>query len=162
MLNDTTYKLIASKRYSLASIILDFGLNTMKKHGSERSRKVMVVNFANCKKLMGHREKSDEVLEKEDWTAADIDFQVCVAAVKGDADKVVSLINRAHKAGMLSADDFKDWPVFEEVRKDKRFIAEFERVFNMSYFTDKEVKAPLAEIADQEIPVQPALSEDVA
>jgi hypothetical protein len=115
----------------------------MKKHGSDMVRKMMVVNLANCKKLLGDTTGATKVLDEEDWSAVDAKFQICVAAVRGDVASVVSLIRTVKDSALLSKADFREWPVFEGVKSQPDFIAEFEAVFGEPFVvTKEEVSAP--------------------
>jgi hypothetical protein len=60
-LNNLAYKLLTRKEYRLARDILRFGLVEMHKHGSDSTRKMMVVNYANAEKLSGNKRQADEI-----------------------------------------------------------------------------------------------------
>lgn len=137
-LNIVGFRLISRRRYSLASKMLEFGLNVMKRHGSDLTRKMMVVNWANCEKLSGRMDSAEEILAKEDWSASSDKFRICVAAVRDDVKAAVSLLEVVARADQIDKEEFRSWPVFQNMRNHPEFISEFERVFNEPYFTDKE------------------------
>jgi len=66
-LNGFSHRLITQRKYKLAATMLKFGLNEMKKHGSEAINKMMVVNYANAEKLGGNMEVAKKILDTEDW-----------------------------------------------------------------------------------------------
>jgi hypothetical protein len=137
-LNQVGYELIGRKRYKLASVMLDFGLNTMKKHGTDKTRRMMVVNYANSEKLSGNIDKAKSILQSEDWSAASMDFEISIAGVNDDLDRVLALMPVAVGSKILGKDDFREWPVFQTIREQPQFIAEFEKLFEESFFVDKE------------------------
>ncbi len=71
--------------------MFEFGIYTMKKHGSEAIRKRMIVNYANAIKLDGDKAKAEAILDAEDWSATTDVYRICVAAVKEDVDQVISM-----------------------------------------------------------------------
>ena len=90
---------------------------------------MMVVNLANAIKLRGDATKAKELLEKEDWSAASQEFQICVGAVRDDVEEVCKLMRQAGGDGPVSSSDFRDWPVFRGIRNDPAFASAFEEVF---------------------------------
>jgi hypothetical protein len=69
---------------------------------------MMVVNLANAIRLQGYADGAIAVLEKEDWSATDGVFNVCVGAVRQDIDKLV--------ANMRALGVASDRPSAEEYR----------------------------------------------
>jgi hypothetical protein len=138
-LNRLAYKLIMKRMYGEASALLRFGLYEMKKHGTELIRKMMIVNLANSEKLSGNREQAEKILQEEDWSAATDKFIISVAAVRDDVQTVVRLMKTVVVSKQLEVADFRDWPVFETVRTDPRFIETFEREFSQRMVADLEV-----------------------
>jgi hypothetical protein len=55
-LNRVTYELLVEGRYQLARVLLDFGTETLKKHGSDESRLPMVINRAQAYKWSGDKQ----------------------------------------------------------------------------------------------------------
>ncbi len=110
----------------------------MKKHGSDLTRKMMVVNYANSEKLAGRKEKALEILLTEDWSAVSDQFRICVSAVKDDVPGVLALLESVARTGQVRKQDFRDWPVFASVKDNAEFTAKFEQVFSEPFFTDRE------------------------
>jgi hypothetical protein len=136
-LNQVGYELIINRRYRLARTMLDFGLNVMKKHGEDRTRKMMIVNLANSMRLSGDLEAAKKILDAEDWSSTGADFKICVEAVKEDVDEVIALIKTAAAIDPETKDNLREWPVFRGMEKNARFIEEFERVFGEPFVSDK-------------------------
>lgn len=137
-LNRFCYNLITRRKYKLAAKLLRFGLVEMKNHGTEKIRKMMVVNYANAEKLSGNAEASEKILDKEDWTAATDDFKICVAAVRDDLDTVIMLMPRVVSAELMKIEAFREWPVFERTRAQSKFIEAFERGFGQKLLAERE------------------------
>ena len=67
----------------------------------------MLINLANSYKKMKNEEKCQEVISSIDWTASGDNFQICIASLQGDVDKVVALlpglaVSKAVTAGLIS------------------------------------------------------------
>jgi hypothetical protein len=141
-LNHFSYRLITQKNYKLAAKMLKFGLTDMKKHGTEATRKMMVVNYANAEKLGGNVDVAREILDREDWSASTDRYRICVAAVKDEIETVISLMPRVVETKEMRISDFREWPVFETVRADPRFVEVFERSFSEKLLADRESTKP--------------------
>ena len=139
-LNAFSYRLISNRKYKEAAEMLEFGIKTIKKHGHDAIKKQMIVNYANAIKLGGDKKQAETILDAEDWTAATDKFKICVAAVKDDVDTVISMMKRTADAGGMDASSFRDWPVFEKIRSDPRFVESFECIFDEKILLDKEAK----------------------
>lgn len=137
-LNDICFNLIGQERYLLASKLLDFGLNTMKKHGEDIVRRMMVVNYSNAIKLGGDKEKAKEILEKEDWTACSMDFKICIFAINDDVDGLVSIMEEVVSRKDIDKQSFRTWPVFKTMREKKEFCDKFEQIFGEKIASPKE------------------------
>ncbi len=60
-LNELSYRLITKRRYREAIVLLRFGLYEMKKHGTDATKKAMVVNLANAEKLDGNKDEAEKI-----------------------------------------------------------------------------------------------------
>ncbi len=109
--------------------MLRFGLHDMKKHGPDKVRKQIVVNYANAEKLAGRMDSAEEILSRDDWSASTNDYVICVAAVRDDIDSVIKLMKSAVEAELLEISAFRSWPVFKNVSSNPKFIEVFEKEF---------------------------------
>jgi hypothetical protein len=155
-LNGFSYRLITQRKYRLAATMLKFGLHEMKKHGPEAIRKMMVVNYANAEKLGGNVELSRKILDTEDWSASTDNYRICVAAVKDDVEMVISLMSRVVETTTMTISSFREWPVFETVRSDPKFIEAFERGFGQKLLAEREATKSREGEAEGEIDADPA------
>ena len=137
-LNMVAYELLTRRRYRLASVILRFALMEMQKQGSEAIRKQMIVNYANAEKLQGNIEEAQKIIDKEDWSAANDSYKICIAAVKGDTKTVLTLMKSVVDSGLMQIADFRVWPVFVSLRAEAEFVRAFEGAFGEKLVADKE------------------------
>ena len=65
---------------------------------------------------------------KIDWSAVGLDFQICVASVRGKADDVARMMKKMGKSGENDEADFREWPAFFHVREQVIFRQAYEEV----------------------------------
>jgi hypothetical protein len=140
-LNDLCYELICKKQYTLADKILKFGVEEVtKRKGREDIRKRMVVNRANACRLGGDKNNATNILDLEDWSAADERFQLCVAAVRENAKEVAAWIRKIGPNGSMKIYYYKEWPVFRGVDTDENVRSALRDVFGKDIWPSLEIK----------------------
>ncbi|KAA2213678.1 hypothetical protein F0Q34_06295 [Pseudoroseomonas oryzae] len=137
-LDDFCYRMIVGRKYKQAEKLLHFGLKTFKRHGSDATRKQMVINYANTVKLGGNKEKAIEALDEEDWSASTENYRICVAAIKDDLPAVTGMMKSAVNSGRIRVSNFREWPVFDSIRSDPMFVEAFEAEFGEPLLLDQE------------------------
>lgn len=128
-MNHLTFELIRTRRPKLASWLLDFALNKQTPRVSDSTIKMMTVNLVNALRKSGQLERSKQMLEATDWTATSDDYKICVAALRDDVEEFVRLMECVKQAGTVKMADFREWPVFDWVRKEEAVQAEFLRLY---------------------------------
>jgi hypothetical protein len=128
-MNEVGYGLIIKRRYKLAGNLLDFCLHKQKCDADEVTKRMIYVNLANSHARLGKPDIADKILKEIDWSACAPNFQVCVAAVRGDVDEVCKLLPQAVASGALNKNALRTWPVFEGIKETKEFASSFETVF---------------------------------
>jgi len=124
-LSELCLEIIQHGEYALANELLRYAIEESTPK-NDRTLRVMVVNRANALKLNGDVEGSKKLLEKYDWSATNEDFEVCVAAVKGDVNFV---IKKMRADGPIDRDSYRDWPIFQPLLTDEQFRKRFQEVF---------------------------------
>jgi hypothetical protein len=130
-INDVGYRLLVRGDYDLAEKILSFAYDL--RDVEDRAKKMSCVNLANAKKLIDLENDCNDLLSSHDWTATSVDFHVCIAAVKGEVDKVVQLMHKIGKSKDVGEAAYREWPAFFHVRTDPKFIAAYEEIFGVLY-----------------------------
>ena len=125
-------QLISENRLPLALEIHRFANEVLKNVESDRTKRVLLVNYANFQNLV-RRHIGIKLLSRMDWSAAGLDFEVPVASVQGQTDKVVSLMKKAVTAEALSAEKFRTWPVFREMYKQRKFTDAYKKIFGNEF-----------------------------
>jgi hypothetical protein len=157
-LNQAAYQFIIEGRLVVAENMLRFACGLKTTGCTEFTRRMMIVNRANALRKLKRQEEAEKVLASMDWSATSNYFQICVAAVRGDVDGVVSRM-QAVKADTpveeqrISKQEFRDWPVFDQMRTEGKFREEFERLFGEPLLSEAtavtEKSDPTGVIADE-------------
>lgn len=128
-INDVTYELICEKRYLLSSRILESVMKRKTDKSPETVRRMMAVNLANCFKKLGQDAKCEEALKMFDWSAAADEYKISVASLRGEVEKVCSMMSRVEHADSVGKIGFREWPVFDWVRDNDLVKERFREVF---------------------------------
>jgi len=148
VLSELSYNLMCASSYELAESLLKFGTTVLKKHSSDRIRRMMIVNYANAVRLQGRDKEAEKILAREDWTASDHDFAICVAAVLGNVAEVVRLMPIIGAKGIPNAEDYRTWPVFRGLGSEPNFTATFEELFSEPFVATSAIEIQRSESAD--------------
>lgn len=128
------YDTLHEENYRLAAMIFDFASQTLKKYFSDSDRRIMVVNQAQAYKWSGNDKKAREIVVKEDWSATSGKFRLAEAVILENYDKAYDIMqeigNNYYEVGKS---DYREWPLFKEIRKENRFLEVFEQIFGEPY-----------------------------
>ncbi len=138
---DVGYRLIMEKRYKTALRVLEYVLSLQGTTVTAATRLRLTVNLASAYRHAGEESKAKAILNEVDWSATSDNYRICVAALRSDVDTVIELLDMVSGSKEpITADDIREWPVFDYVRDDERFRDAFQRVY----------KQPLTEVVDQQ------------
>lgn len=150
--NRLTYDLIDNGKFDLAIRLLDFGCNQFKKFSNESNQLIMTVNRAQAYKWNGQENICKNILKDIDWSAKGDQFRIANFALVDDWENAAKVMVRIGREGSVSVTDYRDWPLFSELRKQGIFLTTYEEIFGESFSGSSEVKKT----------EKPALSEDSA
>lgn len=127
--NIVAIKAIVEGRSRAVSRILRYMLTIKSSSFSDSARKMAIVNLATSLYKLKQNKEAEKVLKSADWSAVSLDFTVCIAAIRSDVDKVVSMMAAAVQSDALIANSFREWPAFDFIRNDERFRAKYQEIF---------------------------------
>jgi len=165
-----TFRLLQQEKFTLATNLLDFATSVLKKHGSEQSRRRLVVNLAQAYKWTGKEDEASEIMNAEDWSATGLDFQLVKAVLEDDFKQASDVMLQIGCDGIIKKNDYSDWPIFREFRKSDEFLTNFKQLFgdNFQQFVveDRNVTITLTEatpiLGQVEEPVANDTSDDLS
>lgn len=126
---NVSFELLHEEKYSLAQKILGFGSGVLKKWASDSNRRIIAINHAQSYYHDGNKEKSDQILDKEDWSSCSDNFQICMHALKENFEIAETIMKRIGSQGLIREADYLDWPVFKEFRKTEVFQKTYTEIF---------------------------------
>ncbi len=128
-LNGLTFDMLRHKENHVAARVLDFAINHQPTAPSERTQKMMIINWANAQKKLGHDGKCSEIIDKVDWSASSDEFKISLASLREDVPEFVRLMPIVDKAGLVSKEEYREWPVFDWVRDHEDVLGEFQKIY---------------------------------
>jgi hypothetical protein len=136
----TTYELIERGKWDLAIRLLDFACTEFKKFSNEGSQLTLTVNRAQSYKWKGDEERCKRIMKAVDWSAKSDQFRLADAVLADDWARAAKVMRRLGKDGAVDQNDYRDWPLFREFRKQQQFLDAFEEVFGTPFPKRSEVK----------------------
>jgi hypothetical protein len=125
---NTTYQMLAEKRFQIARTLLDFAVD-QKKHSSEQIRRIFIINRVQSYKWSGEETEARKIVKAEDWSASSVDFMLAERVLLDEFENAAILMKRIGADGEVKKGDYRDWPLFTAFRKSDSFLATFTEVF---------------------------------
>ncbi len=121
--------LIDKGEYEIPIRILDFFTSKGIKHFNEDSRRILIINKAQAYKWAGQGDKCSSILDAEDWSACEDKFKLGIAVLRDNFEDAYSYMTTlSHDRNFLKV-FYKDWPIFKQIRKEKRFHEVYEKCY---------------------------------
>ncbi|WP_156386755.1 hypothetical protein [Aureimonas sp. Leaf454] len=149
-LGEFCYNLICQGKYTLAIRLLEFA-TSLRDLSSEQRKRINLVNLANAYKLTGDNDKALEIINSVDWNFANYEFQISVAAIKGNDSQVISLMEKVSQSENFESKNFEEWPLFAGLREDTAFKSEFERIYSRPMNIPSKKKVSIFDVSDSQI-----------
>lgn len=147
-----TYNLLKREKWRIAQVIGEFAIE-QKKHASDITKKIFVINYAIALKFGRKHKKAKKVLGELDWSATSNDFKIAEAVLQGKYEDATKIMKRIGKEGEIVKEyAYHDWPLFRKFRETKLFLKTYESIYGYPFTVKLEriVEATKAD-ADKEI-----------
>ncbi|MEO7934169.1 MAG: hypothetical protein ABIT76_13530 [Chthoniobacterales bacterium] len=138
---DTTFNLLKEQQYRLAACLSKFASQTIKKHHSNVTKRVFIINLAIAYKWGGVPEKVEKLITDQDWSDCSDNFKLAVAVLTDrfdDAEKVMRELG-ANAKGVTRV-GYETWPLFNEFRKTDQFQNAFRAIYGEAFVIEVEPK----------------------
>ena len=156
MYNSVVYECLETPNNALAFELVSFWERYCAKFARETTRLMLLVNHCIVLRRQGKNAEVDQLLGKVDWRAKSPMFQLAERTLKRDFDACRRLMGEVgSKHDQLKASAYRDWPLFEELRKTAEFAAGFKGVFGVD-FNDFILRKPSTELQQQTTDVPPS------
>ena len=94
----------------------------------------MVVNRALAYKWGGNDKKARGIITQEDWSATSGRFRLAEAVILENYELAYDIMQEIgqnfHEVGLY---DYREWPLFKEIRKENKFLELIEKIFGEPY-----------------------------
>lgn len=155
--NEVCYDLLKSGRYNLAKIMLDLATDSFKTVANEEIRRMFIINKALANYLSGDKETCISIINKEDWSASAMMFQLAVAVLKDDYESAASKMEAARSD--IDNEAYCEWPLFKEFRKSDEFKIEYKRLFGQGFEYTEPPKENIKDVLHYAMDVQNKIKE---
>ena len=79
-------------------------------------------------------------MDQVDWSAMGDEFKLAESVLSERWDEAYALMRQIGPTGRLNKSNYRDWPLFRELRKQEQFGAVFEEVFGQPFAGDISVE----------------------
>jgi hypothetical protein len=90
---------------------------------------IFVINRAQAYKWSGDEHRAEQILGAEDFTALQDKFQLAAAVLRNDFPQALKFVRRMGNSGPNAASEYREWPLYQELRKRADFAELFQEVF---------------------------------
>ena len=133
-LNNICFDLLIKGHYHLASNLLSFATETLKKHYDQEIINIFIINKSLSYYLSGKKEKAKSVLSKQDWSATNDKFKLAIAVLNEDFNEAIDLMKSIGSSNKhINKDAYREWPLFKEFRKRDDFKKAYKEIFNEEF-----------------------------
>lgn len=147
-----TYELIHNSENELAIRILDFFNTYIKDYSSQDLSLRLLLNRAQAYKWSGDSQKCISILKERDWSACNDIFKLATEVLKEDYENAYKTMFRiGAKSDEIDKSKYKEWPIFRQIRKEKKFIESFEMIFNEPFELSEAIAESGYRITDEKI-----------
>jgi hypothetical protein len=147
LLNSTVMGYLADGRNDLAKRLLEFAVVPFSKDLNNHDRKTFVLNLAQAHKWLGNKESMEGVLQSEDWSESNDTFQLATLVLRDQFSEAKEIVKTLHKVGKMTVNEYREWPIFQQFRRDEGFQTLFQELFEEPLdATPPEANAEMAQI----------------
>lgn len=149
-LTQPIYESLRIERWERAILLSEFAASVQKEI-KELDKRVRIVNHCIALRFSDKASECEGLLNREDWSAAALDFKLAVAVLREDFQEAALLMNQIGKKGSLVVQNsYHVWPLFREFRRSEHFTRAYHDVFGTSYSKDVVEEVSRAEEKGQE------------
>ena len=92
------------------------------------SRLCFNINYCQSLKWQNKKNELDKELERFDSSTLSPKYVLALAALKGDRESFYKNIEKAVTADKMEINDFMEWPLFRELRRDHSYVGKVKRI----------------------------------
>ena len=90
-------------------------------------------------------------METKNWSATSDDFRMANEFLLEKYDNVYALMKKVGNNGDIDKTDYREWPIFSKIRKEKKFQDTDKEIFDEEYAILETPKRPVQELVEKEL-----------
>ena len=133
LLINNIYELIAEELYDVAISVSEFAHDDhfMKDKHNGHDKCFILLNYAQAYKWNGQDDECQKLLAATDCTTWKDELLIPKLTLEGKFDQVYAKMRTVGRGSdILTAENYRQWPIFKEIRKEDAFVALFKEIFD--------------------------------
>lgn len=136
-----TYELLVNEKYDMAKLLLDFAFRDFTEFSNEVRMLSLLINRAQAYKWSGDSEKCAEIMGSIDWSARSDHLRLASYVLAEQWEDSSKLIRKMGALSEIRSTDYRDWPLFKELREQPQFREAYKDVFGDAFIVETGVDA---------------------
>jgi hypothetical protein len=136
-----TYELLVNEKYDMAKLLLDFAFRDFTEFSNEVRMLSLLINRAQAYKWSGDSEKCAEIMGSIDWSARSDHLRLASYVLAEQWEDSSKLIRKMGASSEIRSTDYRDWPLFKELREQPQFREAYKDVFGDAFIVETGVDA---------------------
>lgn len=79
--------------------------------------------------MLGEAKKCNEIINSDDWAAANLLFQLCIASLQNNIDEFRLKLKDAAAKKLVNITELYEWPIFHTMRENANYSDWIEEAF---------------------------------
>jgi hypothetical protein len=126
LIQKSIYQSLVNGHYQLVCDLSEYGEKI--DLTNETNERAVIINHAIALKKLGKHKAMERLLTSRDWAGCGLKYHIALSALRDEHDKLLNLLPEAIDSRAVSFYHLKEWPIFDSVRDDPRFVALLERL----------------------------------
>jgi hypothetical protein len=127
ILIDLSYDSLIERNYVFTENLAEYAYAIDIK--TDKYLRIIVINHCIALREQEKFEEMERVLSRYDWSAVSLRFKLALNALRGEEDKLYSILNRAIAIDDIHAQELHEWPLFNNFRNTEKFKEYFKEKF---------------------------------
>jgi hypothetical protein len=137
--------LINTNSFLLADILLEYGC-TQDIYSNKYFKNYFIINSALSKYLQNKKDEAKQILVKKDLSASNDALKIAYAVLTDDFERAYEIMIEIGDSGEVDKSDYKQWPLFNIIRKEDKFKETYRTIFKEDYTVMETPMSPIQEL----------------
>lgn len=148
---ELSYNLVENQHYRVAIKVLEFFIQKNIKYDEESTKRILIINLAQCYKWENQDEKCRLLIDSYDWSGWEDKFQLAINVLKEEWNEAFLYMRRLSHNDQFDKSFYREWPLFKQMRKESDFPKIYEECYKEAYPTFESISEHIdAELNDSD------------